>query len=441
MSISNGDYVFEHEPGSSQEQTTVSARVVYFVDLIANRLSNLVEKRPNTSRFLIASFVALVLVLMVARRAHGQQLLQKPIEIGFDLAYSKNIFYNSIALAQYIFATLAGLTVIVRGLAYYIKNQSVRGLGQVILSSVLSLGLPFVIISIAPTIIPSVSMVGLQVADIVTGNAGSQIGDVTPVNGVIPPDQVKGEITNLYHNMFSSSANVNEVSPSTIVNTGVELGYPLIQRAVQIQQTDATPTTGQNSTMFNSEQSFATIIEYLGIATIGAFVFIAVELVMAYLQVYLVLPVAAFTLGFLGLPATRSFGTGYWQAVIQALVRFTTILFVIGFALTLADTYRAYFATIVTAQIPTAGTPDITFKGAITAAGLSFALLYIVRVLPSMFMSIVSGATIGAEGSTGNFEYQGSNALQSGRVGRGGGPAARNTSGRLNTPGAPSSYT
>ncbi len=199
-------------------------------------------------------------------------------------------------------------------------------------------------------------------------------------------------------------------------------------------------TTGQNSTMFNSEQSFATIIEYLGIATIGAFVFIAVELVMAYLQVYLVLPVAAFTLGFLGSPATRSFGTGYWQAVIQALVRFTTILFVIGFALTLADTYRAYFATIVTAQIPTAGTPDITFKGAITAAGLSFALLYIVRVLPSMFMSIVSGAAIGAEGSTGNFEYQGSNALQSGRVGRRRGPAARNTSGRLNTPGAPSSY-
>ncbi len=310
MSISNGDYVFEHESLSSQEQTTASARVVHFVDSISNRVTNLIETRPNTWRFLIASFMVVALVLMVARRAHGQQLLQKPIEIGFDLAYSKNIFYNSIALAQDIFATLAGLTVIVRGLAYYIKNQSVHGLGQVILSSVLSLGLPFVIISIAPTIIPSVSMVGLQVADIITGNTGSQIGDVTPVNGVIPPDQVKGEISNLYHNLFPSG-NVNEVSPTTIVNTGVELGYPLIQRAVKIEQADATPTAGQNSTLFNSEQSFATIIEYLGIATIGAFIFIAVELVMAYLQVYLVLPVAAFTLGFLGSPATRSFGTGY----------------------------------------------------------------------------------------------------------------------------------
>ena len=416
-----------------------ASRIVVWIDDLSARIAYVMETRPAATRATVAAFMIIALMFALGHRARAAGMMQDEINTAFNISTTFNIFDNSIDLAQYIFATLAALTLMVRVLAYYIRNQTITGLGQVILSSLLALGLPYVIIQLAPKVLPAISLVGLQMTDIITGNATSDVavGATTPT-----PDAVQATLTNIYDATFGkATGSIDALTPKRIVDEGVTIALPLVKH-VQ----DAT-TAGQgagvgaggaglNGSVYNSNQMVLGFVLALAIGIIGAFVFIAVELVIAYLQIYLILPVAAFSLGFLGSPATRQFGSGYWVIVMQALLRFVTIIFVIGFAMSLSTLWAADVANFQYNNLTpgNGGVDSNVLKQAISAAAVSFSLLYIVRILPSLFASILTGMNVGAEGNAA--EYQLGGAAQQGLAGRMSG-AGLSRSGRQQMPTVP----
>lgn len=381
-----------------------AARTLSYVDELSARISFVMATRPTATRCSIAAFMVIGLMFAFQHRAHAApSMMQDEIQTAYNISFNFGIFDNSIALAQYIFATLAGITIIVQIVSHYIRNQTIQGLGKTILSSVLSLGIPFVIIQIAPIVLPVISLVGLQIADIITGNTTSNVGN----SGTTPdPGALHGALNVVYNSTFGAATGSVDVTPTAIVDQGIKMAWPLlmhVQQATTAGQGSAAGSTGigLNDTVFSANQMITGFVLALSIGIIGAFVFIAVELVLAYLQIYLVLPVAAFSLGFLGSPATRQFGQGYWVIVVQALLRFATIVFVIGFAMSLATLWDLDVAnyTIGTVRAGVANGDVGIMKQAISAAAVTFSLLYIVRTLPTMFGAILTNSFAGADGN------------------------------------------
>jgi hypothetical protein len=338
------------------------------------------------------------------------------VNTAYSLAIQFDLLGNAIALAQYIFATLAALTVIINVMAYYIRNQSIKGAGQVVLSSVLRLGVPFVIIGIAPTVLPTVSLVGLQIADIVTGTADSTYGVGTYADAP-PPTDIQGILSALYNKTFGHGNTGVTVTPSNIARFGENIGFTIIDEAAcsadggNWNNLTCTTPAGQNTGQtYQSDSQVMQIVIVLAVGIIGTFIFIAVELVIAYMQIYIVLPIAAFSLGFLGSPATRQYGSGYWTVVVGALVKFVTVVFTIGFAITMANEWANILGGI------TIGTPANNANGNVTDVKAlkisiaysmaSFSLLYIIRVLPSLFMGVLNGNSGSADGNQAEYQAQ-----------------------------------
>ena len=403
----------------------IAVRSYVLLDSLANRIIWCLEHRAKSSRLFIGCMIGLLVLISFRHAAHAQaantpHLIDSEVSTAYSLAIQFDLLGNAIALAQYIFATLAGLTVIINCMAYYIRNQSIKGLGQVVLSSVLRLGVPFVIIGIAPTVLPAISLVGLQIADVVTGTPNSGYGNGTYADAP-PPDTIQTILSDLYNKTFGAATNNNHVTvtPSNIARFGENIGFTIIDEASCVIENGgtwdakATPSctntaTANTGETYRSDSQVMQVIIILAIGIIGTFIFIAVELVIAYLQIYIVLPIAAFSLGFLGAPATRQYGAGYWTVVVGALLKFVTVVFTIGFAITLANQWATILGGITFAKPVNgqAGQTDVhALEVAISYSMAAFSLLYIIRVLPALFQGVLNGASGSAEGN--QAEYQG----------------------------------
>ena len=431
----------------------IAARSYGWIERTAARILWCIENRPKSTRFALVSIFFLLAVLSYHHVAHAQSadgqtpnsLLQDEISRAYAIATNFNILQNALTVAQYLFGTLAALTVIVNVMAYYIRSQTIVGLGQVVLSSILRLGIPFVVIGLAPSVVPAISLIGLQLAGDVSGQANAYSSYSTDTIGPNPAT-VEGIISTLYNDTFGGGATSIDVSPSHIAQFGENIGFTIIDQSACVinggtwTATDAKPCAGarvntNDGTTYNSNDQVMQTIILLSIGIIGTFVFIAVELVIAYLQVYLILPVAAFSLGFLGAPATRRFGENYWTLVVGTLLKFVTIVFTIGFAITIAQDWAQQLGNInLNASTPTNCTVTTTpacqpmtntgaLKVAIGYSMAAFTLLYIIRTLPSLFAGLLTGGVGSADQN--QAEYQTQNVGQRGvDRGLGGGSGA-----------------
>jgi hypothetical protein len=444
----------------------IAAKTYGWIERTATKILWCIENRPKSTRLVLASVFFLLAILSYRHVAHAQttsgqtpnHLLQDEVTRGYAIALNFNILQNSLTIAQYFFATLAALTVIVNVLAYYIRSQTIVGLGQVVLSSILRLGIPFVVIGLAPSVVPAISLIGLQLAGDVSGQANSYSSYST--NNIGPdPGTVENIISALYNETFGQGVTAIDVSPSNIAQFGENIGFTIIdQSACVINGGTWTPTDAQpcyiasqpnnDGTTYNSNDQVMQTIIVLSIGIIGTFIFIAVELVIAYLQVYLILPVAAFSLGFLGSPATRRFGENYWTLVVGTLLKFVTIVFTIGFAITIANDWAVQLGTInLTPSTSTTCSPMSTttcqattntgaLKVAIGYSMAAFSLLYIIRVLPSLFGGLLSGNVGSADGSQAEYQTQGVGARGVDRGLGGGSGAGLARTGRATQPGS-----
>lgn len=404
-----------------------------FVERASDAIAFVLARYPTQARLVIGSVFVLSMLMMFTHRAHaaalppapiptGQSLLQDEINVVYDLETNWDIFDKALGLAATLFATLAILSVMVAGVSYYINYQSIKGLGQLVLTRVLSLGIPFLIITTAPTLFPLVALMGLHIADTVTGQSNAAVAQM-PIGGLPSPDDVQNSLTNVFYSTWAGVDGYNQIAitPRNIVSEGVQIAWPLIQLWQKLSLDTNIPGTvpgaggtDLNSAYFQQQNMIMGFVLTIAIGIIAMFTFIAVELILAYIQIYLVLPVAAFSLGFLGSPATRHFGAGYWNVVAQSLLRFVSIVFVIGFACVLAEKWNGDFRALeqtVYAEAK-AGQDYALLKLAITAFVVTGSLFVIVRALPGMFAAVLFGGPgAGAEGlanSEGQFNAIGS---------------------------------
>lgn len=422
----DGRYENETDAESFVPSTPIAAfalRCNTLIEQFSFRTLWYLEHRPKSLRLFLGSIIGLFVMTSMGHAAHAQQnvtpLLKDEIDNAFKLSNNFNLLGNAIALAQYLFATLAAITLIINVLAYYIRNQSVRGLGQVVLTSILRLGIPFLIIGLAPTVLPTISLIGLQVADVVTNQTGPNYGLAAP-GTVVRPEFIEGALSTLYADIFNPGSAVI-VSPSNIAALGENIGFTIIDKAdcaltgriFDAGQTppcpppDPTLAKVQSSAVSEQEKMIMGYIIPLAIGIIGTFVFIAVELVIAYFQVYLILPVAAFSLGFLGSPATRQYGANYWTLVVGTLIKFVSLVFTIGLAMQVATDWAGRLSGI---DFNSLNSSTSTAVGALkTAIGYSmaaFTLFYIIRVLPSLFAGLLSGNLGSADGNQAEYMTQ-----------------------------------
>ncbi len=390
-----------------------------FVERASHAIAVGLVRYPLQARLVIGCLLVLSILMMFTHHARAQAVMQPPpiptgpsllqdeINVVYDLETNWGIFDKALGLAATLFASLAVLSVMVAGVSYYINNQSIKGLGQLILTRVLSLGIPFLIITTAPTLFPLVALVGLHVADTVTGQSNAAVAQM-PIDGLPSPDNVQGALTDVFYNTWAGVDGYNQIqiSPRSIVSEGVVIAWPLVQVWQKLSTAQPCTKTGPDGTCLNNpdyqqDQMLMGFVLTIAIGIIAMFTFIAVELILAYIQIYLVLPVAAFSLGFLGSPATRHFGEGYWNVVAQSLLRFVSIVFVIGFACVLAEKWDGDFSVMEQAVLNKAGTGGSygVLKLAVSALIVTGSLFVIVRALPGMFAAVLFGGPgSGAEG-------------------------------------------
>jgi type IV secretion system protein TrbL len=311
---------------------------------------------------------------------------------------------RAIGVAQAIFLVLVGWTIMYNIVYYYVAFETVRGMFGVISRTVLSVAIPWLVLfQWAPTSVATV--IGWAT------NIGNDI-----VGGTAPPP-----------------------TPDNVVILGINIGWGLLQKsfvAVQTSHFQFSVLTAASDLGYDATQMFVDVIFVLAafllcIVMIAAFTFIAVELVMAFLNAYFVLPLGAWTLGFTATPGTAGIGMSWWTALIQVSVRFIAILAAVSFAQNIGLQWQAQLAAIVPNwnQLPNGGggTPppiDIgALKTMISMALGACALLYLVMNLPRLASSIISGAPVLSGAGVVTGASVGVAALAGGAAGMAAGPA------------------
>ena len=385
-----------------------------WIERSAVRLQEMIEARPRQFRILTAALLVIAVIIFTRRVASSQyHMLQNPIDDAYSI--SAALFANSFNIANTIFVSLAFLTVIISVVASYIRNQSFQAVGQLVLTQVLRLGIPFLIIQAAILFVPTISITGLQIA----GNLGGAPA-VAGYASAVPPSvgELQGDVESTFASVWAVGTPLN---PESIVQFGTDMGWTMMQKTFEatIGTHQSTTATQQTANGYDPQgQSIETVFLSFSLAmcigVIGAFVFIAVELVLAFVQVYLALPLGAWMLGFLGSPATRSFGAGYWNMVVYSLLRFVIVIFIIGFGMAIANQWQTeVIATMNSLQPLQLQNPNQinlndlqnsqnvkAFKTIISTAFMSFSLLYIIRSLPQMLLGVVTGASFSAAGNS-----------------------------------------
>jgi type IV secretion system protein TrbL len=336
-------------------------------------ISDALLTRPRTSRAIIAALLSVGFVgHNLTHPAHANVLNE--IETTVEGA-TAGWMGNALALAQLIFLALAGLVIVTNIVTYYMAFETVRGMFSVILRSLLTIGIPYVVLQLAPTTVGAVIGYAMTISNDVTG------GSAPPVT----PDQVWMEGVTIGWGLFQNTFNAVMSSHYlfNLGNLGNDLGFDFNQALVDL--------------------IFLVASGVLCVIMIAAFTFIAVELVMAFLQAYFCLPLGAWGLGFMATSPTSSIAMSWWRGLIQVLIRFIAVLACVSFAQNIGLQWEGDLARIVPNfnHLPAwdgNGTPppvDIgALKTIISFALGAVALLYIVLNLPRLAESILSGAPV-----------------------------------------------
>lgn len=370
------DYVGAGEP----EFTSLAAKWAYKSASGMHRLFQVlmafITLHPGKTRAIIVCVFGIGIAgPMFMHPAHAQVL--NTIETTVENA-TGGWLANALVIAKEIFMVLVGWLLMYNIVAYYMAFETVRGMFSVILRTLLNIGIPYLVLSWAPTTVGTV--MGWALA--IDGNIDT--------GGAAPP-----------------------TTPDAVVKEGVQIGWGLLQNAFNAIQGShfvfsLNPAQMGNDLGYDFTQGFVDLVflvaaAVLCVVMIAAFTFIAVELVMAFLQAYFCLPLGAWTLGFMATPATSGIAMGWWRGLIMVGVRFIAILACVSFAQNIGLQWQADLANIVPnwnhlPQWNGAGQPPPVDIGALkiilSMALGAMALLYLVFNLPSLAASIVSGAPV-----------------------------------------------
>jgi hypothetical protein len=325
-----GVAVSEVEWGLAAASRTPLERLAYGsavnFDRFLSWLSYVLVAHPKKMRaFMGALFIMSMVGGIVTRHpAHAQVL--NSIETTVEGA-TGGWLANAIEVAKEIFMVLIGWTIMYNIVFYYMSFETVRGMFSVILRSLMHVAIPYLVLFVwAPTSVGTVITWAVNIS-----------GDIT--NNTAPP-----------------------VRPDAVVTEGVNIGWGLLQKSFNaVQQShfqfdfrNAGNDLGYDATQMFVDVLFVLAAAILCVVMIAAFTFIAVELVMAFLNAYFVLPLGAWTLGFMGTPGTSNIGMSWWTALIQVSVRFIAILAAVSFAQNIGLQWQTDLAGVTTGwnQLP-----------------------------------------------------------------------------------------
>jgi hypothetical protein len=330
------------------------------------RFIAMLEQRPGAARVVLGGFAIVVATLTMSQGVHAGLLddVQNQFQAG-----TANWMTNALTVANALFAMLAVIVIAYNMVAYYLAFESVKGMVVVILKTMLSLGLPWLILILAPNLLGNLVGAAQQLATGVTGN------------------------------------NFNGVTADALLNTGLGIGWGLLKGSFQVfSQTHFTfnplnpgGSLGADAVQLVADVIFVVLALVLCVSMIFAFTFIAVEYLLAFMQALFSLPLGAWALGFMATPGTSGMAAGVWSGIIQTMVRFVAILAGATFAENVAQNWNNGLNAVVGnwGQLTAGGAIDTdAFKTILSYTLGAFALLYIVRQLPQLAMAALSGAPV-----------------------------------------------
>jgi large-conductance mechanosensitive channel len=135
---------------------------------------------------------------------------------------------------------------------------------------------------------------------------------------------------------------------------------------------------------------FVTVL--IGVIIIGVGVLIAVELTVATLQATFSVPIAVWTLGFAGAPATAPIATAAWGAVLRVIIRFIAILAMAALAIQIVTNWEGTLAATTFNNVAEALNNTGLMITSIELMFGALALAYLTMNLPKLAVAAASGA-------------------------------------------------
>lgn len=322
---------------------------------------------PRKVRVVLGLGVVGVIGVSFGRVAHGQAL--DTIDQQFTNA-TNGWMGNSVLLAQNLFALLAFIMIAYNLVANYIAFSSERAMALTIVRSMMSFGVPYIILFFAvPTF----------------------LNDLLQNAGVIATSITGRDFTG--------------TTVDQIWQLGVKIGFGLLQASWgEITKSHA----GFNPLAFDFQQLLADALFLifglvLMIMIIASFVFIAVEYMLAKIQAIFAIPLGAWALGFSGSPATGGFASGAWSAILQTMVRYVAILAAVALSVNIANSWLVGIHQAVQAgtKLSPDGSVDFGFLRMMISYGVTSVALWMITLrLPTMASAILSGAPVFGAAST-----------------------------------------
>lgn len=266
-------------------------------DLRCRAQSFLNLSRSRWARFL-RFFIFPVLFLGLAHGAHAGFLDNTQANLK---ASSAGWLDNSLAIGGQLFATLLTCSIVISAVQTWIRNSgSLAGWGYELLAIAGGAAIPYVVFTTAAGLLPTLGPFSLGL--------GSQIAGVT----VHSPSEIMTIFKTVLmaiiaqSNLVALSGHADAYSNpilNGIVNTSVfGLGKALSQMTMMLPALAA-----------------AGVIFLCGVV-------LAVELLFAYAQIYVLVDAFALMLGFLGAPGTFYLASQYLGVIVAAVVRFIIVL-------------------------------------------------------------------------------------------------------------------
>lgn len=356
----------------------------------SNRLEAWRKKNPRKAYFTLLVFCIVAAIAPARAMGEGFNFLNGIDQTIMGVANPTAWMGGAIGVAQGLFLVLAGLTFIFQLAMYYGQHRTFVGTIPMLAVMLLNFGVPYLLIS----------------------NAGSTLANVTSI-----AQYIAGNVTGT-----TSIAH----TPSDIATTGGTLASTILQdlfSAIMAATLASGGTSIWGLITGNAGAAISSIYEILvnGLLMVTglvcaafifiAFVMIALEYLMAHIQILITLPARAWTIGLHGAPVTAPYAGAFWGVVIGQIVRFIVILEVVLLATQIASGWvtdingllAGHFVSVVTGNGTINFQGDLhLFKAMLSLAGASIGLAWLVRRVGDLADGAnTGGAVMGGAGLVG----------------------------------------
>jgi len=273
-----------------------SKKVEFCVDYI-NRLFIFHPKKMRLI-FCLLSFVFAYAKLSGGHQAKADGLLNT---INNNIAKDTSTFFaGGIALADALFGMVSFFVICTTLLNYLAEHRTGSGIGRVLLSTVMRLGIPYFFLKVSELLLPQWLSIATTWSQDITGNALAQ------------PDTVATEGFTLAKSML------------------IDVGQKILN--------------GANSTGFNvgtalEDLLMASVSIFGAIILLVTFTLLATEILIAQVQGYITISVGSFQLGFSASPRTSSWASAYYGMVMRVIVRLIIITAIITIGMNETSTW------------------------------------------------------------------------------------------------------